>query len=240
MILFEEYKKVKRLGFFPALFTGSLLTAAIPIINMAFRGQLYLDQQASPIQILLAANWQMMAMLNLLLTLSGSCILYHAEYADNAMEKLKTLPLRESSVFLGKAVLMVCSMTAVFAVEAAAIAFCSCFWFEAGDGFAKELCESFGYSLFLTLPCMVLSLLISQACRNMWVSLGIGVICVFTATLLPANSFVLSLFPFAIPFQILPAAGASGAVRYLCAAAAGFAIFILAEPVLRNIRRSFE
>lgn len=240
MILFEEYKKIKRSGFFPAYLGGGILTAAVPIIHMAARSQLYLKQPGTPIQILLAANWQMMAMLNLLLAVSGACILYHMEYADHAMEKLKALPVRQGSVFLGKVILTACSMAAVFAAEAGSIAFCSRFWFTSESGFVKELCESFGYSFFLMLPCILLSLFISEACRNMWVSLGIGVICIFTATLLPTDASALSLFPFAMPFQLLQDADTAQAARYICAAAAWTAVFLLAEGIFRKIRRSFE
>ena len=59
-----ECKKVKRTGFLPAFFGGGILAAAVPVINMAVRSEMYLNQQGSPIQILLGANWQMMAMLN--------------------------------------------------------------------------------------------------------------------------------------------------------------------------------
>ncbi len=59
-----EWKKVKRTGFLPAFFGGGTLAAIVPIINMAVRPERYLNQQGSPVQILLDANWQMMAMLN--------------------------------------------------------------------------------------------------------------------------------------------------------------------------------
>ena len=88
----------------------------------------------------------------------------------------------------------------VLVAEAGAVTFCSYRWFEIGSGFFGELCKCFGYSLLLMLPCIVLSLLISEACGNMWVSLGIGVVCVFTAILLPEANFALSLFPEDTPF----------------------------------------
>ena len=94
-----ECKKIKRTGFLPAFLGGSILAGAVPVINMAVRSEMYQTQQGNPIQILLGANWQMMAMLNVLLVVAGSCLLYHTEYADNAMQKMKSLPLRESSVF---------------------------------------------------------------------------------------------------------------------------------------------
>lgn len=235
-----ECKKVKRTGFLPAFFGGGILAAAVPVINMAVRSEMYLNQQGSPIQILLGANWQMMAMLNVLLVVAGSCLLYHTEYADNAMQKMKSLPIRESSIFFGKAVLTAFMSLFVLVLEAGAITFCSYYWFQIGSGFFGELCKYFGYSLLLMLPCMILSLLISEACKNMWVSLGIGVVCVFTATMLPATNFALSLFPFALPFQIFAGADITRSTYYICGAIAELAICGLAQLILVKVRRSFE
>ena len=69
-----ECKKVKRTGFLPAFFVGSILAAAVPVINMAVRSEMYLNQPDSPIQILLGANWQMMTMLNVLLVIAAAKI----------------------------------------------------------------------------------------------------------------------------------------------------------------------
>ncbi len=235
-----ECKKVKRTGFLPVFFGGGILAAAVPIINMAVRWEIYLNQPGSPIQILLGANWQMMAMLNVLLIVTGSCLLYHTEYADNAIQKMKSLPIRESSIFLGKAVLTVFMSLFVLVIQAGAITFCSYCWFEIGSGFFGELCKCLGYSFLLMLPCVILSLLISEACKNMWVSLGIGVVCVFTATMLPTTNFALSLFPFAMPFQIFADTDITRSIHYICGAMAELAVCGLAQLILVKVRRSFE
>ncbi len=235
-----ECKKVKRTGFLPAFIGGGILAAAVPVINMAVRSEMYLNQPGSPIQILLGANWQMMAMLNVLLAVAGACLLYHTEYADNAMQKMKSLPIRESSVFLSKAVLTIFMSLFVLAIEAGAVAFCAYHWFEIGNGFLGELCKCFGYSLLLMLPCIILSLLISEACKNMWVSLGVGVVCVFTATILPTTNFALSLFPFAMPFQIFAGTDMSQSMHYICGAVIELAVCGLAQLILVKVRRSFE
>ena len=65
-----EYKKIKRTGFLPVFLGGGILAAAVPVVNMAVRSEIYLTQQGTPIQVLLEANWQMMAMLNVLLVVS--------------------------------------------------------------------------------------------------------------------------------------------------------------------------
>lgn len=87
---------------------------------------------------------------------------------------------------------------------------------------------------------MILSLLISEACKNMWVSLGIGVVCVFTATMLPTTNFALSLFPFAMPFQLFAGADISQSMHYIYAVVAELVIFVLAELLFIKVRRSFE
>ena len=205
---------------------------------MAFRTEMYTRLHDTPVRILLEANWQLMAMFNVLLIVTGTCILYHTEYDGNAMQKMKSLPIHESSVFLGKAVIAVFMYMIVLVTEAGAVIFCSCHWFVAGDGFWTELCQCFIYTFILSLPCIVVSLLVSEACKNMWISLGIGVVCVFTAIILPAEPFFLSLFPFSMPFRIL--SGTEQADSYICAAIAWLAITGLAQLVFIKARRLFE
>ncbi|MDE7432114.1 MAG: ABC transporter permease [Lachnospiraceae bacterium] len=235
-----ECKKVRRTGFGAAFIGGGILAAAVPIVNMAVRSEIYLAQQGTPIQILLSANWQMMAMLNVLLVVAGACLLYHTEYADNAMQKMKSLPIRESSIFFGKVILTILMSVLVLAIEAGATAFCSYHWFEIGNGFWSELCKNFGYAFLLMLPCIILSLLISEVCKNMWVSLGIGVVCVFTATILPTNNFILSLFPFATPFQLFVGTDTAQTMHYIYAAASELIVLGLVELIYIKLRRAFE
>lgn len=234
-----ECKKIKRTGFLPAFLCGGILAGAVPIVNMAVRSEKYLNLPGNPLQILLDANWQLTAMLNILLITAGACLLYHTEYADNALQKMRSLPVHESSVFLGKAVLLILAGVLMLAIEAGAAAFCSFHWFAPESGFGIELCKNFGYLFLLMLPCMILSLLIAEACKNMWVSLGIGVVCVFTATMLPTDSFVLSLFPYAMPFQVLRDAEAARSLHYLQAAAAELAVLGLAQLLFVKIRRAY-
>lgn len=240
MSVFLEWKKVKRTGFLPTFLCGGILASVIPIVNMAVRSEIYQTKQGTPVQILLDANWQMMAMLNLLLVIAGACLLYHTEYADHAMQKLNSLPIPKSSVFFGKMMMLIFMDIMVLAIEAGAITFCSVYWFEAEYGLWADIWKNFGYIFLLMQPCAVLSLLLSQACKNMWVSLGIGVICVFIATMLPTDNYVLSLFPFATPFQIFEGTSKELAMHYILAAVAEVLVFGLTELVYLKVRRSFE
>lgn len=240
MSLIWEYKKVKRTGFIPAFLFGGLLASAFPVVNMAVRSEIFVNRQGNSVSILLDENWQMMAMMNVLFVLLGACILYHAEYADNAMQRMKTLPVRENSIFFGKTILLGFLSAVVFTMEAMSVVFCSAHWFGAETAFLTELVKCFGYSFFMNLPCVLLSLFLSSACKNMWVSLGIGVLCVLTATILPSDNFALSLFPFAMPFQLLDSASHIQTIHYICAATIEIVVIILAELLFIKIRRAFE
>lgn len=240
MSVYLECKKVKRTGVIPAFLAGGILAAAFPCINMAVRSEIFVHRQGSPVIILLTENWQVMAMLNVIFVVLGACLMYHTEFADNAMQKMKCLPVSESSVFYGKTGVICFLSVIMLAMEAVSVAFCSVHWFEAGSGLWLEVGKSFGYSLLMSLPCILLSLLVSSACRNMWVSLGIGVVCVFTATILPSDNFVLSLFPYALPFTMFDGADATEAMHYICAAAVETAVIAAAELLFVKVRRVFE
>lgn len=235
-----ECKKVKRTGLIPAFLSGGFLAAIVPVLNMAVRSENYLRLHAAPVQILMDANWQMMAMLNILLIVAGACLMYHTEYADNAIQRMCTLPLKESNLFFGKVAFMVLMCIVILIIEAVGITFCSHHWFELTYEVWIEIMKNFGYALLLVLPSVFGSLFLASACKNMWVSLGIGVVCVFTATMLPTENFLLSLFPFALPFQIFTGTAKNTACLFLIAAAVEILIIGITEVLFLKVRRSFE
>lgn len=235
-----EWKKMKRTGFLPAFCCGGFLAAAVPVLNMAVRSKRYLGISGSPVGILLDANWQMAALLHILLIVSGACLMYHTEYADNAMQKMRELPLRESRLFFAKAVLLAAMCAVVLAVEAAGIVFCSYRWFYLSEAIWTETVKNFGYAFLLMLPAAFGALFIASLCKNMWVSLGIGIVCVFTAAMLPVKNFVLSLFPFALPFQILANTAYDTARDYMAVAAVEVFLIGIAEVLFLKVRRLFE
>lgn len=191
-----EWKKMKRTGLWPAFAGGSILAALVPVVNMAARSESFVKMEGSPLQILLGANWQMMAMLNILLVVAGACILYHTEYAEHAIQKLYTLPIKDSTLFFEKFLLLVIMCAGMLAIEAVELAFCSFHWFTPENGFLPELFENIAYSLLLLIPAVLTALLIAALFKNMWVSLGIGVVAILLATMIPTGTSILSLFPF--------------------------------------------
>ena len=143
MSLTLELKKIKRTGFFPAFLAGGIIAGAFPIINTAARPEMFTSMSGSAAEILMSANYETIAMLNLLLLTAGACILYHIEYAGNGIQKMQTLPVSESGLFFGKAFLLVPSFFLMLCIEGTAMFFCGIHWFGesvrasaiAGSGF---------------------------------------------------------------------------------------------------------
>lgn len=238
MSMILECRKMKRTGIFPAFLAGGAAAAAVPVLNMTVRPELYVSRQGNPIGILLSGNWQMMAMLNILLTASGACLMYHTEYTGNAIEKAGTLPVKEISLFGGKAAFMTLMCVILLSIEAAGVAFCAYRWFVPSTEVLSEGIKSFGYAFLLLLPAAFGALLIASACKNMWVCLGICVVCVFTATMLPTRHFILALFPFALPFQTLAETAEETARNFMAAAVIEVLIIGIAEALLLKVRRA--
>lgn len=245
MILNLEIKKLKRTGYLPAFLGCALLAAAFPLANMLFRPETFTAMPGSPFDILMDANWQMMAMLNILISICGACMMYHTEYADNGVQKMDVLPIRAGSMFLGKSVIAALMLAVMTAVEILAVAGCALHWFPDYRPDTAELLKNIlGSVLFqwtAALPTVLLMLVIASACRNMWVPLGTGVILAFTLLIFPQDNAVLSLFPFSSPYQTLAAAAENDRVfLFLGVCAAETLLFSVLELIYQKLRRCVE
>lgn len=233
-----EVTKLKRTGYVPAFLLGGLLSAAIPIVNTAARSEVFTALDGRPLTVLLNANWQMMTMLGILLAVCGACILYHTEFAGNAIQKMDTLPIRSNSLFLGKLILSCLASLHVILQDSAALALCIALWFPASPLPLAELAQFTGFELVMLIPTVTLTLVIASVCQNLWVSLGIGVFLAFTAIMFPQEHAILSLLPFSSPYQLLHTIREHGRVwEYLCAGGIETLVFGLFAPVCQKIRR---
>ncbi|MDF2632430.1 MAG: transporter permease, partial [Caproiciproducens sp.] len=140
-----ECNKLKRTALLPALFLGGFLSAAFPVINLFARKDSFINLPNPPLQILVNSNWMMMAMLNSFLMVLGACMIYHIEFADNAIQRMDSLPIRPSSLFLSKFVLLAVSFIVVLMIEGASFILCTWKWFAITDGFLIELAKFFAY-----------------------------------------------------------------------------------------------
>ena len=234
-----EYKKIRRTGLTAAFLAGGIIAAALPVINTAARPDTFTSMAGSPAAVLADANLQLISMLNLLLITAGSCILYHIEYADNALQKMQSLPVRESGLFIGKCGILLPFFLMIILFETASLCFCGWHWLDAGKEELMEILQTLGFTLILTLPSAIIALVIASACRNMWTALGIGILCIFMATMLPTDNFIVSLFPYVLPFQILPGMETARVFHYCIASVCESAAACAAEIIYLKVRRLF-
>lgn len=241
MSLLIESKKLKCTGYLPAFLAGGFLAAAFPVVYMMVKAEEMTALAGNPINILMSANWQMMAMLNILISICGACMMYHTEYADNGMQKMSVLPIRQGSMFFGKFLIAALVLSAMVVIEMAVLVGCAKYWFPSYVFDLTEILKTAGFQIIVTLPTVMLMLVIASACKNMWVSLGIGVILVFTLSILPQDNIVLSLFPFASPYQMLSAAVEnSRTALFLAVCGIETVVFGIAEVLYLQVRRCFE
>ena len=234
-----EYKKIRRTGLTAAFLAGGIIAAALPVINTAARPDTFTSMAGSPAAVLADANLQLISMLNLLLITAGACILYHIEYADNALQKMQSLPVRESGLFIGKCGILLPFFLMIILFETASLCFCGWHRLDAGKEELMEILQTLGFTLILTLPSAIIALVIASACRNMWTALGIGILCIFMATMLPTDNFIVSLFPYVLPFQILPGMETARVFHYCIASVCESAAACAAEIIYLKVRRLF-
>lgn len=236
-----ECKKLKQTGCLPAVVLCGLFAAAFPLANMLVRPEAFTTLPGDPLSILADANWQMIAMLNILLSICLCCIMYHTEFADRGIQKSETLPVKAHLLFLGKGTILAVSGIVVILTECAALGFCALHWFPAytfDSSAAFALLKFAGFQWLMLLPTMLLMLCIASICSNMWTSLGIGIILTFTIYVFPQKNLLLGLLPFSTPYHLLSeSVSADQTLLYPAACAAETILFALCGAIYPSIRR---
>lgn len=175
MILNLEIKKLKRTGYFPTFLAAGLLATAFPLINMIVRPETFTSLAGDPFDILMDANWQLMAMLNILASICGACIMYHTEFADSGAQKMDVLPIGKGKLFLAKFFIDALMLAIMVVIEIVSLAGCARYWFLTYELDILRLPKDAGFQWMATVPTVMLMLVIASICKNMWVSLGVGV-----------------------------------------------------------------
>ena len=241
MSLFLEWKKLKRTGYSMLYLGCGLFASAFPLVQMAVRQETFLSLPGNPLDILLNANWQMIAMLNILASICGACLMYHTEYAEKGWEKMSVLPIHTGKLFLGKCIFATLGLAVLLFLEFTSFTICQLHWFPQTPVAVKELLSFAGFQFVTSLPTVILMLVIASACESMWVSLGIGVILLFTFSIFPQENLVLSLLPFSTPFTLFSQAQEQGWMSlFLWVCLSEAVLFFLGEGIYQKIRRSFS
>ena len=208
--------------------------------NMLVRPEAFTTLPGDPLSILADANWQMIAMLNILLSICLCCIMYHTEFADRGIQKSETLPVKAHLLFLGKGTILAVSGIVVILTECAALGFCALHWFPAytfDSSAAFALLKFAGFQWLMLLPTMLLMLCIASSAQYVDVAWNrhhpdFYHICVSTEESAAWSASVLHALSSAVRIYL-----ADQTLLYPAACAAETILFALCGAIYPSIRR---
>ena len=84
-------------------------------------------------------------------------------------------------------------------------------------------------------------MLIALSFENMWVTLGVGVICIFVSTMIPTDTAILGYFPFVLPFwRFFDIQDKETLLLSLCICLAEILVLMFIEILLQKLRRKLS
>lgn len=176
-----EWKKSKHTHMLLILFLGALFACIIPLIQINLQPP---ADYTSPLTFLFGTNWLMMAMINTMLMIIFSCMLYHIEYANRAISHIAALPLSLGNLFLSKCMLLFLAGFIIYICEGCIFYICINLWFPSSWQILFDLIKMMLSAYILSFPLMTCMLWISCLNTNMWMTVGIGIIGVFASQIM--------------------------------------------------------
>lgn len=171
-----ELKKCKRTGFIPLMITVGILGAAYALLNFTVRKETLLNLPLKPMDILLTQLYGMVMVLNMFGLIVGTCIIYSIEFKGNAVKKLQVLPVSVPRVYLCKFTIMTFVFLVAVILQNIVLAIIGVTDLPDGSFEFGTLMSFAGYSFITSLPVLSFMLFVSSRIKNMWITLGIGVV----------------------------------------------------------------
>ncbi len=162
------------------------------------------------------------------------------ESADNALQKMQSLPIKEEGLFFAKFILISLMYLGLLVIEFLGLGFSSVYWFSEYPDLPMELAKNIGYIFILSLPAIALSVLIASFFANIWIALGLGIIGIFLATQLSDQSIILAAFPFNLPFQTMHGTDAAAPDTLVWIALIETVVLLVIQKISVHVRRYFR
>lgn len=169
-----EYKKEKRSGAFEILIVASLVGSAYAIANFIWRKNALLSLPLAPMDILLTQLYGMIALLNLFAMIIASILIYHLEFQNRGLEKMRTLSFSLGQMFECKFLILSFALFISLTLESLTLLIIGLWNFSNHFVFSTWLWFSL-YCFITSLPALSFMLLGASFFENLWVSLGLGV-----------------------------------------------------------------
>lgn len=170
-----ELRKEKRTGIIPLMLSIGVLGAGYAFINFLVRKDELLKLPLAPIDILLIQLYGMLMILNLFGIVAAACMIYHMEFKESAFKKMYMLPVKVSSIYLCKFLIMALLLLLAVILQNLALAQIGITCLPDGTFIMGSLMHFAGYTFLTSMPVLAFMLLTSLLFENMWITLGIGV-----------------------------------------------------------------
>lgn len=196
----KKYKRSGILGIFPVI---GIIGGLYAFANFIIRKETLLHLPLSPMAILLTQLYGMIMVLNLFGIIVATTLVYHIEFRNYAIKKMYMLPYKSSHIFSIKYFILSILLCLCIILQNTALCIIGKLFLPAGTFELDTLIKYAIYIYVTSLPVFSFMLLISSCCKNIWYTLGVGVVGFFSGMtmalsdipLFLVNPFVLIMMP---------------------------------------------
>lgn len=170
-----EFRKEKRVGVIPLMFSVGVMGAGYSFANFAVRKETLLNLPLAPMDVLLTQMYGMIMILNMFGIIVAACMIYNMEFRGSAVKKMYMLPMKVHSMYVCKYVILTVMLLIDIGIQNMALAGIGVAELPQGKFEAHALVAFAGYSFITSMPVLSFMLFIASRFENMWIPLGIGV-----------------------------------------------------------------
>ena len=194
-----EIKKLRRAGVLNTLIFAGIAGAIYAVLNWSIRKDFLLAADTNPMTALLTQLYGVLCLINVFAVIVSASNIYSIEYINNGLRKMKTLPIKSGNLFIQKLIILVIVLALTYCIEFISLAILGEKHLPHGTFDAFVLIQFAFYTFLIILPCLVFMLIVSMLSPNMWITVGIGIVGLFSGMAsIGIDNIVSSLNPFVL------------------------------------------
>ncbi len=235
-----EMQKLRRTGVIGTFIFTGVAGAIYAIMNWYVRKDILLSADIDPMTTLLTQLYGVICLINIFAIVVSTSNIYHIEYQNNGLKKMKTLPIKASEIFISKLVILISTLLLSYMIEFVALAFLGKKYLP-NSSFDFHTLVQFGFYIFLiSLPCLTFMLVVSILSTNLWISIGVGVIGFFSGmSMIVTDNSINFVNPFSL--ILIPSVSLSAKVDIFIMLTSVFeTIVLVAAGIMIANKRRYE
>lgn len=194
-----EIQKLRRAGVLNTLIFAGFAGAIYAVLNWFVRKDFLLAADVDPMTALLTQLYGVLSLLNIFAIIVSTSNIYSIEHKNYGLRKMHTLPIKSSSIFLKKLIVLIGVLAISYCIEFTSLAILGNKFLPHGTFDAIILIQFACYAFLIILPSLVCMLIISMISTNMWITVGIGIVGFFSGmSMVGFENKISSLNPFVL------------------------------------------